>query len=175
MKRRPFAILAVLSTLLCATLAVSWARSHHAPEAIFDASGGWQLVSADRRIAWYDSPRPRALRSLHQSDIWYESDIGELVWSRIVILDVLHEHGRLGFAWWRSGPARILVLPHAALMLLFAVAPASVLSAHVGGSFRRASKFGCCVHCGYDLRATPERCPECGTPAVPGAATEAGT
>jgi hypothetical protein len=48
-------------------------------------------------------------------------------------------------------------IPHGFLVLLTAMPPA------LAALRLRRRKRGCCPTCGYDLRATPDRCPECGT------------
>jgi hypothetical protein len=63
--------------------------------------------------------------------------------------------------------ARVVIIPYwsavALLGLLGAAKLAAVRSRRRG---RRCIAAGLCVRCGYDLRASPERCPECGTPAA---------
>jgi len=57
----------------------------------------------------------------------------------------------------------MIVLPYPLLVLLTAVLPGFRMAAWYRRRRRRRS--GHCPTCNYDLRATPDRCPECG--AVP--------
>ena len=59
-----------------------------------------------------------------------------------------HRSLRLGISHWLAA-------------LLLAVPPALWLHRYL--QRRRTARAGLCPSCGYDLRATPDRCPECGT------------
>jgi hypothetical protein len=53
-----------------------------------------------------------------------------------------------------------LVMPHWAWIILCLLLPGARAAALLRSRSRARS--GCCLSCGYDLRASPERCPECG-------------
>jgi predicted RNA-binding Zn-ribbon protein involved in translation (DUF1610 family) len=70
------------------------------------------------------------------------------------------------FAWIRMGraprrPWMFFVFPAWFAGVTFAVVPA--VAVRRWRRERRGNAPGLCPSCGYDLRATPERCPECGT------------
>lgn len=78
--------------------------------------------------------------------------------------------GRPGFHWyandWSHWSYRQLTVPLWAVATLGAVVP--VISIGRQRRRTRAIRPGLfCKKCDYDLRATPTRCPECGTPTAP--------
>ena len=59
--------------------------------------------------------------------------------------------------WWRYS----VYVPHYAVALAAGILPAAWLRRR----WLRSDRRGLCRACGYDLRATPDRCPECGATA----------
>ena len=84
---------------------------------------------------------------------------------------------RFGFQYinsrknWPIGPVAVrgVQFPYWSATIAFALAPLLALSSYLRHRNRRTSN--ACPTCGYDMRATPQRCPECGTPSsLPAAA-----
>jgi hypothetical protein len=71
---------------------------------------------------------------------------------------------RAGDAQNMFGHANVVIFPMWAPFLLMTLLTALALRNESGARLRRRrARTACCIACGYDLRASPDRCPECGS------------
>ncbi len=179
-------IVSGISLLLCICAVVLWIRQQWFVESwVYH----WSLDSikeTKRRrftISSFDGNLEAKLSHTYQRDslplrvfkyaVWYSQPVRQSGWLRYKSSAGTWNRGaqsfweRRGFKWLHFdigyGHSYDISLPHWLIVIATAIPPAWWIV-----SFRRRRRLrgGCCTVCGYDLRATPDRCPECGT-AVP--------
>jgi hypothetical protein len=168
MIRRMFTFASALSLLLCVGAAVLWVRSYFIWDSIDDAHSRWSIVV---HSDWGDV-LVHASATTHSERLgrrWeYESTkAGRAVTGQFIgfgrpLVSIEDHDGKV------TGHQPVYCFPHWAVVVAFGLMPAIVIARR--GRQRRKSRGGACRTCGYDLRASSGRCPECGTP-IPAAGT----
>jgi hypothetical protein len=147
-KRRLFNVLAAVSLVLCISSTAIWLRTCQGVR--FDGDFGrdplFGFVALDGQLTVF----VKSVRSLElDPDATADVDVSFAgIW---YVRDSDHNNVR---GWYLVAP--LWMFPAAsALLPLLALYPIA----------RRRARARCneCICCGYDLRATPARCPECGT------------
>lgn len=179
MGRHLFSVLSALSLLLSVATATLWVRSCYWVDDWIGhlGQGHYALLSMKGLVGLHWEPdykyRPDYY-GLHSESLWYgpvdagfrggrHSAFGRLddnaVWAFLGFSFSRHTSGNPQHCWRVSAPdwsllGVMLVLP---------------LCHFIGWRIRRRKHaLGLCPKCGYDLRASPDRCPECGTPVPAG-------
>ncbi len=168
--------LAALSLVLCVATAVLRVRSHWFDDEvhIYGPNEGYCCSSWGGNLMFIRGPTYHGFKAIpYPAKMEWEyvsakltslgaSSITNAKYRRLVSLgfaydpnQLIHGNGR----YYYSGNR--LFLPHGFFCLLFLAAPAAWYWQRI--RYRRLAAEGRCLICGYDLRATPDRCPECGT------------
>ena len=158
MKRRLLNFLTAVSLLLCVAVVVLWIRSY-LPEQFYPRSydGRILLIFAAKQHVYLFSSDNRnyslddAIRQIYA----YTSGDPQAVHFAFAGFEVALSDRQNGF-WLFAIPYWAVALPLAA---------AAGWGWWAGRRRSRREVAGRCLRCGYDLRASGERCPECGTPA----------
>ena len=180
MKRRVLPALALLSLLMFAATCVVWARSYFVRDIV-----GFGRAGGDCHLAQSILGRVHLLSTLgggceggvtRSSDrlvkhaMWnggmssYPQQIRWRLGCAVETYSIPHLTMGGGFPTTFATRHRLVVVPYAYPAVLFAVAPAACAIRRWRAS--RRARTGLCLTCGYDLRASPDRCPECGVAAA---------
>jgi hypothetical protein len=177
--RHLFTLCSALSLFLCIAACVLWVRSYRIMEQINwrNAGGGRTVRSASGNVEvallladW--SAYPHEFLSPK-----YERDVARPPFNYLMAMggnwdDVNFNWEWRGFAWHQKRNTRRGTLhaegyvPYWSVTAATALLPLGWTGQWLRSKGRRRKKLGLCRACGYDLRASPERCPECGTAAV---------
>jgi hypothetical protein len=144
------AVVSIVSALACLVALVAWAWSYVPPHVHLVSRRGCLLIA-----------------SLGQPDEYFDNYGG----AKPVIL-VMTEIGGvyqhfLGFAHVSGtymSPFQIIAIPYWFIVGVTAMLP--IMWWREARRRRNFAKSGRCLGCGYDLRGSPERCPECGASAA---------
>jgi hypothetical protein len=144
-----------MSALLCIATALIWVKSYYAADCLtVTIDGCWRQIVVSRgvgAIKWqpHSSLDPDApLMSVR----YWQFDPGNLY------VNVHREWRFAGFGLSNHGATQYFLTPMPAVLLAFSALPVWRFRHARTKSFRP----GHCSSCGYDLRASVNRCPECG-------------
>jgi hypothetical protein len=168
-KRQVFNVLTALSLLLCVFVIGLWTYSYRPISTPPSADGAWHAVSVSGKLVISQAFHVPT----HAPPDWTFYSPGGKNWpetslDRSLLEITWHEDG-LDTMWDFGGGVtgtRSLTVPFWLLALILSIAPVFAICRRIA-SASRATNEPTCVRCGYDLRGTPDRCPECG--AVPAA------
>jgi len=154
MRRFLFHTLSSFSLLLCLTSIVFWYRSHHITRPSLKIADSINIRTTSPRY-WINT-HPNNLTLCRQVGKNWDHPLKSF---KFLGVDFGGLYGDNSMLW-------NLIIPFWLLTTLFAILPLieiPLLILALRKNLRHSH--GHCANCGYDLRASPDRCPECGQPA----------